>query len=62
LIDGKTTGDPDIITPQALILRHESKVNVERYDGLRTRIAGGRHAVDFPSEVSRVFHREVSHL
>ncbi len=44
LIDGKTTGDPDIITPQALILRHEPKANVERFDGLRTRITGGRYA------------------
>ncbi|MFM9973019.1 MAG: IS21 family transposase [Beijerinckiaceae bacterium] len=44
LIDGKTTGDPDIITPRALMLRHEPKADVERYDGLRTRIAGGRHA------------------
>ena len=44
LIDGKTTGDPDIATPQALMLRREPKADVERYDGLRVRIAGGRHA------------------
>jgi transposase len=44
LIDGKTIGGPDIDTPQALILRHEPKANVERYDGLRAKIAGGRHA------------------
>jgi hypothetical protein len=44
LIDGKTTGGPDIDTPQALILRHEPKANVERYDGLRARNTGGRHA------------------
>jgi hypothetical protein len=43
LIDGKTTDDPDIDTPQALTLRHEPRANVERYDGLRVRI-GGRHA------------------
>jgi hypothetical protein len=39
LIDG-----PDIDTPQALTLLREPKANVERYDGLRARIAGGRHA------------------
>ena len=44
LIDGKTTGGPGIDTPQALILRREPKANVERYDGLRAQIAGGRHA------------------
>ena len=44
LIDGKTIGGPNIDTPQALVLRSEPKTNVERYDGLRTRIAGGRHA------------------
>ena len=44
LIDGKTTGGPDIDTPQALVLCHEPKANVERYDGLRAQIAGGRHA------------------
>lgn len=44
LIDGKTTGGPDIDTPQALILRREPKANVERYDGLRARNTGGRHA------------------
>jgi transposase len=44
LIDGKTTGGPDIDTPQALALRSEPKANVERYDGLRARTAGGRHA------------------
>jgi len=31
-------------TPQALALQCEPKVNVGRYDGLRARIAGGRHA------------------
>lgn len=44
LIDGKKTGGPDIDTPQALVLRREPKANVERYDGLRAQIAGGRHA------------------
>ena len=44
LIDGKTIDGPDIDTPQALTLAREPKANVERYDGLRARIAGGRHA------------------
>lgn len=44
LIDRKTTGGPDIDTPQALTLHSEPKANVERYDGLRTRNAGGHHA------------------
>jgi hypothetical protein len=44
LIDGKTTNGPTIDTPQALILHREPKANVERYDGLRAQLAGGRHA------------------
>lgn len=44
LVDSKTTGGPPIDTPQALILRREPKADVERYDGLRAQIAGGRHA------------------
>ncbi len=44
LIDGKTTGGLDVDTPQALSLRREPKANVERYDGLRARNTGGRHA------------------
>ncbi len=44
LIDGKTAGGPPIETPQALVLRREPKADVERYDGLRAQIAGGRHA------------------
>ncbi len=44
LVDGKTTNGPNIDTPQALILHREPKANVERYDGLRAQIAGGRHA------------------
>ncbi|MCY1294728.1 hypothetical protein D9M70_440380 [compost metagenome] len=44
LIDGKTNEGPDVDTPQALTLLREPKANVERYDGLRVRIVGGRHA------------------
>jgi hypothetical protein len=44
LIDGKTIDGPILDTPQALILKYEPKANVERYDGLRAQIAGGRHA------------------
>ena len=44
LIDKKVTGGPNIDTPQALALSREPKANVERYDGLRTLKAGGRHA------------------
>ena len=44
LINGKTIGGPDIDTPQALILQREPEANVERYDGLSDRTAGGRHA------------------
>lgn len=44
LVDGKTVGGPEVDTPQALILRREPRANVERYDALRARIAGGRHA------------------
>ena len=44
LIDGKTTDGPGIDTPEALILRREPKANVARYDALRGRNAGGRHA------------------
>jgi hypothetical protein len=45
LIDGKTIDGPDIDTPQALTLVREPEANVERYDGLRARIVGGRHAL-----------------
>ena len=44
LIDGKVIGGPPLDTPQALALHREPKANVERYDGLRAEIAGGRHA------------------
>jgi hypothetical protein len=43
LIDGKTSGGPEIDTSQALILRREPTADVERYDSLRAQIAGGRH-------------------
>jgi hypothetical protein len=44
LIDGKVVGGPPLDTPQVPLLHHEPKANVERYDGLRAQIAGGRHA------------------
>lgn len=44
LIDGKVIGGPPLDTPQALALHREPKANVERYDGLRAQIVGGRHA------------------
>lgn len=44
LVDGKVIGGPPLDTPQALTLQREPKANVERYDGLRAQIAGGRHA------------------
>jgi len=44
LVDGKTTTGPDIDTPQALALRREPKADVGRYDALRARTVGGRHA------------------
>lgn len=44
LIDGKTTDGPLIDTPQALMLHREPKANVGRYDDLRARTTGGRHA------------------
>ena len=44
LVDGKVVGGPPLDTPQALMLKREPKANVERYDGLRAQIAGGRHA------------------
>ena len=44
LVDGKALGGPPLDTPQALTLRLEPKANVDRYDGLRTPNAGGRHA------------------
>lgn len=44
LVDTKPVGNPDLDTPHALALRVEPKANVERYDGLRSQIAGGSHA------------------
>ncbi len=44
LVDGKVVGGPPLDTPQALALHREPQANVERYDGLRAQIAGGRHA------------------
>ena len=44
LVDGKVIDGPPLDTPQALTLRREPKANVERYDALRSQIAGGRHA------------------
>ena len=44
LIDGKVIDGPPLDTPQALALHREPEANVERYDGLRAQIAGGRHA------------------
>ena len=44
LIDGKSTDAPSIDPPGALALKREPQANVERYDELRPRDAGGRHA------------------
>lgn len=44
LIDGKNIDGPTLNTPRALIVRHEPKANVARYDYLRAQIAGGRDA------------------
>ena len=44
LIDGKSTDAPTIDTPVSLALKREPRANVERYDELRPRDAGGRHA------------------
>ena len=44
LIDGKSTDAPSIDPPGALALKREPRANVERYDELRPRDAGGRHA------------------
>ena len=44
LVDDKSVGGPPTDTPQALTLRREPRADVERYDGLRAQVAGGRHA------------------
>jgi len=43
-VDGKTIVGPPVCTPLALALHREPQANVERYDGLRAQIFGGRHA------------------
>jgi hypothetical protein len=40
LVDGKVISGPPLDTPQALALQREPKANVERYDALRSQIAG----------------------
>ena len=37
-------GGPPLDTPLALVLHREPKADVERYDGPRAQIAGGRNA------------------
>ena len=44
LIDGTPLSTPTIPAPAALTLTTEPQANVERYDALRSQIAGGRHA------------------
>ena len=41
-LNGKVLGGPPLDTPQAPVLHREPRANVERYDGLRAQIAGGR--------------------
>ena len=43
-IDEKATDGPTIDTPQALRLRRGPKADVDRYDNLRARAPGDRHA------------------
>jgi hypothetical protein len=40
----EATNGPDIDTPEALARRREPRADVGRYDALRARTAGGRHA------------------
>jgi hypothetical protein len=44
LIDESPTGTPEVAPPTGLALLEEPKANVERYDGLRGRKQGVRHA------------------
>ena len=44
LVDGKITDGPPLDILRALICRRDPKANVERYDGLRTQIAGDPQA------------------
>ena len=44
LVNGKVIGGPPLDNPQAPVLHREPKINIERYDDLRARIAEDRHA------------------
>jgi hypothetical protein len=44
LIDESPAGAPEVAPPTGLALLEEPKANVERYDGLRGRTPGVRHA------------------
>jgi transposase len=44
LVDERPPVTPEVDPPKALALIEEPQANVQRYDGLRARIAGGRHA------------------
>jgi hypothetical protein len=44
LVDGKTSGAPEVDAPQALTLHNAPKANVERYDDLRDQSQETRHA------------------
>lgn len=44
LVDERPPVTPEIDPPKALALLEEPQANVQRYDGLRSRILGGRHA------------------
>jgi hypothetical protein len=44
LIDESPAGTPEVAPPTGLALIEEPKANVERYDGLRGRTRGVRHA------------------
>lgn len=44
LVDERPAGAPEVAPPTGLVLIEEPKANVERYDGLRGRTRGVRHA------------------
>ncbi|HLM39879.1 MAG TPA: IS21 family transposase [Microvirga sp.] len=44
LVDERPPVTPEIDPPKALALIEEPQANVQRYDGLRSQLAGGRHA------------------
>jgi hypothetical protein len=44
LVDERPPVTPEVDPPKALALLEEPQANVQRYDGLRAQIAGGRHA------------------